>query len=201
MEVRRITSTRLPTPHGEFTIHGFSECESGQEHVVLSMGDLTGAEPPLVRVHSECLTGEVFGSLRCDCRPQLESALKRIAAHGRGALVYMRGHEGRGIGLVQKLRAYAEQDAGRDTIEANAVLGLPIDARRYDAAAAMLRALGVTRVRLLTNNPLKMAALAECGIEVIEREASLTHPGPDNEKYLRTKAESMGHHDLGHLFE
>jgi GTP cyclohydrolase II len=201
MEVRRITTTRLPTPYGEFAIHGFSECESGQEHVVLSMGDLTAAEPPLVRVHSECLTGEVFGSLRCDCRPQLESAMKRIAAEGRGAIVYMRGHEGRGIGLVQKLRAYAEQDAGRDTIEANAVLGLPIDARRYDAAACMLRALGVDRVRLLTNNPLKMAALAECGIEVIEREASLTHPGPDNEKYLRTKAESMGHHDLGHLFE
>jgi GTP cyclohydrolase II len=201
MEVRRITTTRLPTPHGEFAIHGFSESDSGQEHVVLSMGDLTTAEPPLVRVHSECLTGEVFGSLRCDCRPQLEAAMKRIAAEGRGAIVYMRGHEGRGIGLVQKLRAYAEQDAGADTIEANAQLGLPIDSRRYDAAACMLRALGVQRIRLLTNNPLKMAALAEFGIEVIEREASLTRPGPENEKYLRTKAESMGHHDLGHLFE
>ncbi|MCH8857766.1 MAG: GTP cyclohydrolase II, partial [Proteobacteria bacterium] len=165
MKLEHIVSTRLPTPYGEFVIHGFREDDSGQEHVVLSMGELTGDEPPLVRVHSECMTGEVFGSLRCDCRPQLESAMKRIAAQGRGAIVYMRGHEGRGIGLVQKLRAYAEQDAGKDTIEANAALGLPIDARRYDAAACMLRALGVHRIRLLTNNPLKMAALAEFGIE------------------------------------
>lgn len=204
MKIERIVSTRLPTPFGEFTIHGFREDEGGQEHVVLSMGELTGGpadEPPLVRVHSECMTGEVFGSLRCDCRPQLEDAMRRIAAAGRGAIVYMRGHEGRGIGLVQKLRAYAEQDAGADTIQANAVLGLPIDARRYDAAACMLRALGVHRIRLLTNNPLKMAALAEFGIEVVEREASLTEPGPDNERYLRTKADRMGHHDLGHLFE
>ena len=201
MKIEHIVSTRLPTPYGEFVIHGFRESDSGQEHVVLSMGELTGDEPPLVRVHSECMTGEVFGSLRCDCRPQLESAMKRIAAQGRGAIVYMRGHEGRGIGLVQKLRAYAEQDAGKDTIEANAALGLPIDARRYDAAACMLRALGVSRIRLLTNNPLKMAALAEFGIDVVVREASLTAPGPENEKYLRTKAESMGHHDLGHLFE
>lgn len=201
MKIEHIVSTRLPTPYGEFTIHGFREEDSGQEHVVLSMGELTGDEPPVVRVHSECMTGEVFGSLRCDCRPQLESAMKRIAALGRGAIVYMRGHEGRGIGLVQKLRAYAQQDAGKNTIEANEVLGLPIDARRYDAAACMLRSLGVHRIRLLTNNPLKMAALAEFGIEVVEREASLTALGPDNEKYLRTKAESMGHHDLGHLFE
>ncbi|WP_369820621.1 GTP cyclohydrolase II [Pelomonas sp. Root1217] len=204
MKIERIVSTRLPTPYGEFAIHGFRESDSGQEHVVLSMGDLTGQpgdEPPLVRVHSECMTGEVFGSLRCDCRPQLQGAMKRIAAQGRGAIVYMRGHEGRGIGLVQKLRAYAEQDAGADTIQANAQLGLPIDARRYDAAACMLRSLGAHRIRLLTNNPLKMAALAEFGIDVVEREASLTEPGPDNEKYLRTKAESMGHHDLGHLFE
>lgn len=193
MNIERIVSTRLPTPHGEFVIHGFREGDSGQEHVVLSMGELTGDEPPLVRVHSECMTGEVFGSLRCDCRPQLESAMQRIAAQGRGAIVYMRGHEGRGIGLVQKLRAYAEQDAGKDTIQANEVLGLPIDARRYDAAACMLRALGVARIRLLTNNPLKMAALAEFGIEVVERESSLTAPGPENERYLRTKRDQMGH--------
>jgi GTP cyclohydrolase II len=196
MKIERIVSTRLPTPYGEFAIHGFREDDSGQEHVVLSMGDLadqSGEGPPLVRVHSECVTGEVFGSLRCDCRPQLESAMQRIAAVGRGAIVYMRGHEGRGIGLVQKLRAYAEQDAGKDTIEANAALGLPIDARRYDAAACMLRALGVHRIRLLTNNPLKMAALAEFGIEVVEREASLTAPGPENERYLRTKRDHMGH--------
>lgn len=201
MKIARIVSTRLPTPWGEFTIHGFEESHTGQEHVVLSMGDLSGDEPPLVRVHSECLTGEVFGSLRCDCRPQLELAMKRIAEEGRGAIVYMRGHEGRGIGLVQKLRAYAQQDAGADTVQANAVLGLPIDARRYDAAACMLRALGVNRVRLLTNNPLKMAALQDMGMEVVDREASLTPPGPDNERYLRTKADQMGHHDLGHLFE
>lgn len=204
MKIERIVSTRLPTPYGEFAIHGFRESDSGQEHVVLSLGDLSSQSaegPPLVRVHSECVTGEVFGSLRCDCRPQLESAMRRIAEQGRGAIVYMRGHEGRGIGLVQKLRAYAEQDAGADTIQANAQLGLPIDSRRYDAAACMLRALGAHRIRLLTNNPLKMAALAECGIEVVERQASLTAPGPDNERYLRTKADQMGHHDLGHLFE
>jgi GTP cyclohydrolase II len=196
MKIEHIVSTRLPTPYGEFTIHGFREGETGQEHVVLSIGDLAGKpedEPPLVRVHSECMTGEVFGSLRCDCRPQLEGAMKNIAEQGRGAIVYMRGHEGRGIGLVQKLRAYAEQDAGADTIQANALLGLPIDARRYDAAACMLRALGVNRIRLLTNNPLKVAALAEFGIEVVEREASLTAPGPENEKYLRTKRDQMGH--------
>ncbi len=199
MKLTRIISTRLPTPFGEFAIHGFREDESGQEHVVLSMGDLTAGEPPLVRVHSECLTGEVFGSLRCDCRPQLEAALAQIAAEGRGAVVYMRGHEGRGIGLVQKLRAYAEQDGGANTIEANEALGLPIDARRYDAAACMLRNLGVTRIRLLTNNPLKLAALAQYGIEVVAREASLTEAGPDNERYLRTKADHMGHHDLGQM--
>lgn len=198
MNIARIVSTRLPTPLGEFEIHGFREDETGQEHVVLSMGDLpgatlNGAAPPLVRVHSECMTGEVFGSLRCDCRPQLEAAMNRIAAEGRGAIVYMRGHEGRGIGLVQKLRAYAQQDDGADTIEANARLGLPIDARRYDAAACMLRALGVHRIRLLTNNPLKVAALQEHGIEVVSREPSLTPPGPDNERYLRTKQNEMGH--------
>lgn len=196
MKIQRIVSTRLPTPFGEFAIHGFKEDDSGQEHVVLSMGDLAGQPgdgPPLVRVHSECVTGEVFGSLRCDCRPQLEAAMQRIAAEGRGAIVYMRGHEGRGIGLVQKLRAYAQQDAGADTIEANALLGLPIDSRRYDAAACMLRNLGVQRIRLLTNNPLKMAALAEFGIEVVSREASMTPPGPDNERYLRTKQDQMGH--------
>lgn len=193
MKIERIVSTRLPTPLGEFVIHGFREDETGQEHVVLSIGDLAGDEPPLVRVHSECMTGEVFGSLRCDCRPQLEAAMKHIAQEGRGAIVYMRGHEGRGIGLVQKLRAYAQQDGGADTIEANALLGLPIDARRYDAAACMLRSFGVHRIRLLTNNPLKMAAMQEMGIEVVSREQSLTPPGPDNERYLRTKQTEMGH--------
>ena len=201
MKISRIVATRLPTPFGEFTIHGFREEDSGQEHVVLTLGELAGEAPPLVRVHSECLTGEVFGSLRCDCRPQLEAAMQRVAEEGRGAIVYMRGHEGRGIGLVQKLRAYAEQDAGADTIEANAVLGLPIDARRYDAAVCMLRHLGVQRLRLLTNNPLKVAALQDLGLEVVARESVLTAPGPDNERYLRTKADQMGHRDLGQLFE
>ena len=201
MKISRIVATRLPTPFGEFTIHGFREEDSGQEHVVLTLGELAGEAPPLVRVHSECLTGDVFGSLRCDCRPQLEAAMQRVAEEGRGAIVYMRGHEGRGIGLVQKLRAYAEQDAGADTIEANAVLGLPIDARRYDAAVCMLRHLGVQRLRLLTNNPLKVAALQDLGLEVVARESVLTAPGPDNERYLRTKADQMGHRDLGHLFD
>jgi GTP cyclohydrolase II len=193
MKIDRIVSTHLPTPYGEFAIHGFKETETGQEHVVLSMGDLQGGEPPLVRVHSECLTGEVFGSLRCDCRPQLESALRGIAAEGRGAVVYMRGHEGRGIGLVQKLRAYAEQDGGADTVEANEALGLPIDARRYDAAVCMLRSLGVSRVRLMTNNPLKMAALQDLGMEVVSREPALTPRVPQNERYLQTKQDQMGH--------
>jgi GTP cyclohydrolase II len=205
MKISRIVSTRLPTPWGEFTIHGYREDETGQEHVVLSMGDIgqgsAGEPPPLVRVHSECLTGEVFRSLRCDCQPQLESAMQRVAEEGRGAIVYMRGHEGRGIGLVQKLRAYAEQDAGADTIEANEALGLPIDARRYDAAACMLRDLGVQRLRLLTNNPLKQLALEELGLEVVGREPVLTAPGPDNERYLRTKARQMGHGALSHLFD
>lgn len=199
MKIDLIVSTRLPTSFGEFTIHGFRESETGQEHVVLSLGELAGEEPPLVRVHSECLTGEVFGSLRCDCRPQLEGAMQRLAEVGRGAVVYMRGHEGRGIGLVQKLRAYAKQDAGANTIEANEVLGLPVDARRYDAAACMLRALGVHRIRLLTNNPLKVLALQEMGIEVVSREPSLTPPGPDNERYLRTKQQQMGH--MAHWFD
>jgi GTP cyclohydrolase II len=204
MKISRIVATRLPTPFGEFTIHGFREEDTGQEHVVLTLGEIaqgSAGEPPLVRVHSECLTGEVFGSLRCDCRPQLEAAMQRVADEGRGAIVYMRGHEGRGIGLVQKLRAYAEQDAGADTIEANEMLGLPIDARRYDAAACMLRELGVQRLRLLTNNPLKELALQEQGLEVVARESVLTAPGPDNERYLRTKARQMGHRDLGHLFD
>ncbi|MEO3690695.1 GTP cyclohydrolase II [Roseateles paludis] len=204
MKISRIVATRLPTPFAEFTIHGFREEATGQEHVVLTLGDIaqgSADEPPLVRVHSECLTGEVFGSLRCDCRPQLEAAMQRVADEGRGAIVYMRGHEGRGIGLVQKLRAYAEQDAGADTIEANEMLGLPIDARRYDAAVCMLRHLGVQRLRLLTNNPLKVAALQDLGLEVVARESVLTAPGPDNERYLRTKADQMGHRDLGHLFD
>jgi len=193
MTVHLITSTRLPTPQGVFQIHGFQEDDSGQEHVVLTMGAVAGGEPLLARVHSECVTGESFGSLRCDCRPQLESAMARIAAEGRGAIVYMRGHEGRGIGLVQKLRAYARQDAGADTVQANEQLGLPIDARSYAASAHMLLALGVKRVRLMTNNPLKVKALQDHGVEVTERVPSLTPPGADNERYLQTKQEQMGH--------
>ena len=150
-----VAACRLPTEWGVFTLHGFEEVRSGQEHVALSMGDVGSGAPVLARVHSECLTGDVLGSLRCDCGPQLEMSLERIAAAGRGVLVYLRGHEGRGIGFSHKVRAYALQDKGLDTVDANVALGLPVDARRFDCAAEILKHLGVRSVHLLSNNPRK----------------------------------------------
>ena len=190
--VERVVTTRLPTAHGHFTAHGFRSGVDGSEHVALVHGDVTTGTP-LVRVHSECLTGDVFGSLRCDCGPQLQAAQRAIVEAGAGVIVYVRGHEGRGIGLVDKLRAYAAQDAGADTVDANSELGLPVDARDYTHAAQVLRDLGVTTLRLLSNNTAKVEALATLGIEVTGRESLPTGITDDNLHYLRTKRDRMGH--------
>jgi 3,4-dihydroxy 2-butanone 4-phosphate synthase/GTP cyclohydrolase II len=163
-------------------------------YLALSQGDPGGGDPLLTRLHSECLTGDVLGSLRCDCGIQLRLALRRIAAGGRGLLLYATGHEGRGVGLVNKLRAYVEQDAGADTVDANLRLGLPVDGRSYDDSAAVLRLLGVGAVRLLTNNPDKVSNLEEYGISVAERVPLTPHPNDHNLAYLLTKRDRMGHH-------
>lgn len=186
-----VARASVPTAHGTFACSVFEF--DGIEHVAMTMGDLTTGGPVLVRVHSECLTGDVFGSRRCDCGEQLDRALALIAAEGRGALVYMRGHEGRGIGLGQKIVAYALQESGLDTVDANLAQGLPADAREYHHAAAILQELGVRSVRLVTNNPVKCDELAAHGIDVAERVPSITAPTPENEAYLRTKASRMGH--------
>jgi 3,4-dihydroxy 2-butanone 4-phosphate synthase/GTP cyclohydrolase II len=191
--VERVAETRLPTRHGEFTAYGFRSTIDGSEHLALVYGDVSGDQPVLTRVHSECLTGDVFGSQRCDCGSQLDEALESVVADGRGVVVYLRGHEGRGIGLVAKLEAYALQDSGRDTVDANLDLGLPADARHYGAASQVLRDLGVTRVRLLTNNPHKAEALADFGISVADRVPLTPRPNPHNLRYLRTKRDRMGH--------
>jgi 3,4-dihydroxy 2-butanone 4-phosphate synthase/GTP cyclohydrolase II len=191
--VRRVAETRLPTAHGDFIAYGYRITVDGSEHVALVHGEITGPAPVLTRVHSECLTGDVFGSARCDCGPQLEEALALIAAEGRGVVVYLRGHEGRGIGLVAKLQAYQLQDGGRDTVDANLDLGLPADARHYGAATQVLRDLGVTSVRLLTNNPDKVTGLEEYGVPVTERVPLRTWPNDHNIGYLMTKRDRMGH--------
>lgn len=191
----RTASCRLPTPYGEFRLHGFADAEAAagaHEHAALSLGELADGRPVLARLHSECLTGDAFHSLKCDCGAQLQQALRTIAAEGRGVLLYLR-QEGRGIGLVDKIRAYALQDGGADTVDANRRLGLPDDARDYRVAQRMLAALGVDRVRLLTNNPDKVAALRALGIEVSERLAHEAGRTPQNRAYLQTKAERMGH--------
>nr|WP_206674284.1 bifunctional 3,4-dihydroxy-2-butanone-4-phosphate synthase/GTP cyclohydrolase II [Pseudactinotalea suaedae] len=193
--VERVASTRLPTRHGDFTAVGYRDVLDGSEHVALVRGplaDLATAEPVLARVHSECLTGEAFGSGRCDCGPQLDDALARLARAGRGVVVYLRGHEGRGIGLGAKLAAYALQDGGHDTVDANLALGLPADARDYGAAAQILRELGVTAVRLMTNNPAKVRSLTSDGVAV-ERVPSAPRVTDHNTGYLVTKRDRMGH--------
>jgi 3,4-dihydroxy 2-butanone 4-phosphate synthase/GTP cyclohydrolase II len=192
--VERVAETRLPTAHGDFTAYGYRITVDGSEHLALVHGDVSGDEPVLTRVHSECLTGDVLGSRRCDCGPQLDEALERIVEEGRGVLVYLRGHEGRGIGLVAKLQAYQLQDGGRDTVDANLELGLPADARHYGAATQILRDLGVTRVRLLTNNPDKVTNLEDYGVRVAERVPLTTRPNDHNLQYLLTKRDRMGHH-------
>ncbi|GAB2325795.1 bifunctional 3,4-dihydroxy-2-butanone-4-phosphate synthase/GTP cyclohydrolase II [Streptomyces griseoincarnatus] len=191
--VRREAEVRLPTAHGTFTAHGFRSTVDGVEHVALVHGDIGDGTDVLVRMHSECLTGDVFGSQRCDCGPQLDASLDRIQEEGRGVVVYLRGHEGRGIGLMSKLRAYELQERGRDTLDANLELGLPADARDYAAGAQILADLGVRSVRLMTNNPDKSDALARHGIDVVRREPMPVTASEHNLRYLRTKRDRMGH--------
>ncbi|HKT02504.1 MAG TPA: bifunctional 3,4-dihydroxy-2-butanone-4-phosphate synthase/GTP cyclohydrolase II [Rugosimonospora sp.] len=193
-QVERAVEARLPTEYGIFTAVGYrTRFDTGREQIALVYGDLADGQDVLVRVHSECLTGDVFGSLRCDCGPQLRAALRRVAEEGRGVVLYMRGHEGRGIGLLHKLQAYQLQDQGRDTVDANLDLGLPADARDYGTGAQILYDLGVRTMRLLTNNPAKRAGLEGYGLEVLGRVPLASRPHPENVRYLRTKRDRMGH--------
>jgi 3,4-dihydroxy 2-butanone 4-phosphate synthase/GTP cyclohydrolase II len=191
--VRREAETRLPTAFGDFRAYGYRSTADGVEHIALVTGDIGDGQDVLVRLHSECLTGDVFGSHRCDCGPQLQESLRRVTAEGRGVVVYLRGHEGRGIGLLSKLRAYELQERGRDTLDANLELGLPADARDYAAGAQMLADLGVRSLRLMTNNPDKVDALVRHGLRVIGREPMPIQAGEHNLRYLRTKRDRMGH--------
>ena len=191
--VERVVEARLPTPHGPWHAVGYRSTLDGTELVALVMGEMGDGDDVLVRAHSECLTGDVFGSLRCDCGPQLDAAMTLIAAEGRGVVLYIRGHEGRGIGLLRKLHAYRLQDAGADTIDANLELGLPADARDYGAGAQILDDLGVRSLRLMTNNPEKTEALLHHGLKVTGREPMPVQAGEHNLRYLRTKRDRMGH--------
>jgi 3,4-dihydroxy 2-butanone 4-phosphate synthase/GTP cyclohydrolase II len=191
--VRRITEARLPTQWGDFTCYAYESVLDGTEHLAFVKGAVQGEEDVLVRVHSECLTGDVFSSLRCDCGPQLDEAMRLVAEAGLGVVVYLRGHEGRGIGLGHKLRAYQLQDQGHDTVDANLALGLPVDSREYGIGSQILVDLGITTMRLMTNNPSKYGGLEGFGLEITERVPLLTAPNPENIAYLRTKRERMGH--------
>jgi 3,4-dihydroxy 2-butanone 4-phosphate synthase/GTP cyclohydrolase II len=191
--VRRITEARLPTEWGDFTCYAYESTLDGTEHLAFVRGAIQGEDDVLVRVHSECLTGDVFGSLRCDCGPQLAESMQRIAKEGLGVVIYLRGHEGRGIGIGHKLRAYELQDNGHDTVDANLALGLPVDSREYGIGAQILVDLGVTTMRLMTNNPAKYGGLQGFGLEITDRVPLLTTPNPENIAYLRTKRERMGH--------
>ncbi|MFI7343175.1 bifunctional 3,4-dihydroxy-2-butanone-4-phosphate synthase/GTP cyclohydrolase II [Streptomyces sp. NPDC050085] len=191
--VKREATVQLPTAFGEFTAYGYRSTVDGVEHVALVHGEIGDGDDVLARIHSECLTGDVFHSQRCDCGPQLEESMRRIVEGGRGVVVYLRGHEGRGIGLLSKLRAYELQEQGRDTLDANLELGLPADARDYAAGAQILTDLGVRSVRLMTNNPDKVDALTRHGLEVTAREPMPITAGEHNLRYLRTKRDRMGH--------
>ncbi len=193
MPIEFVATSRLPTAHGEFKITVFQDPKTGEEHVALSKGlEEPSDEPVLVRVHSECLTGDAFASLKCDCGPQLQATQKLINEVGRGVILYLR-QEGRGIGLTNKIRAYALQDQGHDTVDANLMLNLPADARQYDMCSIMLDHLDVKAVRLITNNPLKIDALKEQGINVVDRVPLTVGLNPFNEQYLKTKHERMAH--------
>ncbi|WP_198942716.1 bifunctional 3,4-dihydroxy-2-butanone-4-phosphate synthase/GTP cyclohydrolase II [Actinophytocola xanthii] len=198
VQVVRVAEARIPTAHGTFRAVGYDSTLDGIEHIALVYGDIGDGENVLVRVHSECLTGDVFGSLRCDCGPQLDAALAAVAAEGRGVVLYMRGHEGRGIGLMHKLQAYQLQDDGADTVDANLALGVPADARDYGQGAQILYDLGVRSMRLLTNNPAKRVGLDGYGLAIVDRVALPIRPNSENLHYLRTKRDRMGH-ELGDL--
>jgi 3,4-dihydroxy 2-butanone 4-phosphate synthase/GTP cyclohydrolase II len=191
--VQRVSSARMPTSHGDFTAHVYESVVDEGQHLALVRGTIDPDVPVLVRVHSECLTGDVFGSRRCDCGQQLDAALDQIASAGAGVVLYLRGHEGRGIGLAHKLRAYALQEQGLDTVEANLALGLPVDTRDYGVGAQILADLGVRRMRLMTNNPAKYAGLDGYGLEITERTPLVIRPEPENLAYLRTKQDRLGH--------
>jgi GTP cyclohydrolase II len=187
-----ITSCELPMPWATFTLHAFVESQTGKEHLALTLGDVADGQPVLGRIHSECLTGDALFSQRCDCGAQLESALRSIAAEGRGVLLYLR-QEGRGIGLINKVRAYRLQDAGADTVEANHELGFQADQRNYLHCKPMLEKLGIVSLRLMTNNPRKIDAVRQYGVAVAERVALIVNRNPFNRRYLKTKATKLGH--------
>lgn len=191
--IERVAQAKLPTEHAEFTAIGYRDLIDGEDQIALVLGEIGDGEDLLVRVHSECLTGDVFGSLRCDCGPQLAAALAAVADEGRGIVLYIKGHEGRGIGLAEKLRAYELQDSGSDTVDANLLLGLPADAREYGTGAQILADLGVKSMRLLTNNPAKRSGLDGYGITIAERVPLVVGENEHNRDYLRTKIERMGH--------
>jgi GTP cyclohydrolase II len=190
--VEHVASCALPTPWATFRLHAFVDATSGKEHLAITLGELEGGQPILVRVHSECLTGDALFSHRCDCGAQLEAAMQRIAAEGRGVLLYLR-QEGRGIGLVNKIRAYALQEEGFDTVDANLMLGFPADARRYDMVRSMLDYFSIGRLRLMTNSPRKIQALADTGMTIVERVPLVVGHQPENQRYLETKASRLGH--------
>ena len=191
--MRRVSEARIPTRHGEFTAYVYQSLLDSTEHLAFVRGEVAGAPNVLVRVHSECLTGDVFGSLRCDCGVQLDVALEAVAAADRGVVVYLRGHEGRGIGLGHKLRAYSLQDQGRDTVEANVELGFPADSREYGIGSQILVDLGITTMRVMTNNPAKYGGLEGYGLEIVERVPLRTEPNDENISYLRAKQDKLGH--------
>lgn len=200
--VRRVSEARIPTRHGDFTGYVFHSLLDGVEHLAFVRGEVAGEQNVLVRVHSECLTGDVFGSMRCDCGVQLDLALERVAQEEQGAVVYLRGHEGRGIGLGHKIRAYSLQDEGRDTVEANVELGFPPDSREYGIGSQILVDLGISTMRLMTNNPAKYGGLDGYGLEIVERVPLHALPNDENIAYLRTKQQKLGHMlDLGNLGE
>lgn len=193
MAIEFVATSKLPTQFGDFNISVFQDPVTGEEHVALSKGlESPPTAPVLVRIHSECLTGDAFASLKCDCGPQLQATQKLINQAGQGVILYLR-QEGRGIGLTNKIRAYALQDQGHDTVDANLLLNLPADARRYDMCTIMLDYLQIKQVKLITNNPLKLNALTDLGIDVTERVALTVGKNPFNEQYLKTKKERMSH--------